>query len=101
MNINNIGSIESILNNLNSQKSTEEKKENTYLFENYLRDSLQKTNDLQLEAERQSNLLATGQVENIHDVTIASAKAKISLDLTMAVRNKVVEAYKEIMRMQV
>ena len=70
-------------------------------FEEYLKDSLKEVNDVQIEAERQGTLLATGQAENIHDVTIAATKAKISLDLTMAVRNKVVESYKEIMRMQV
>ena len=70
-------------------------------FEEYLKNSLGEVNDLQVEAERQTTLLATGQAENVHDVTIAAAKAKISLDLTMAVRNKVVEAYKEVMRMQV
>ena len=100
MNINNIGNINNITSEVSNQ-STSEKRENTYLFENYLKDSLNKVNDLQVEADRQSVLLATGQAESIHDITIASAKAKVSLELTMAVRNKVVEAYKEIMRMQV
>lgn len=70
-------------------------------FGEYLKNSIEEVNDIQIEAERQTTLLATGQAENVHDVTIAASKAKISLDLTMAVRNKVVEAYKEIMRMQV
>ncbi|KNF08809.1 flagellar hook-basal body complex protein FliE [Gottschalkia purinilytica] len=70
-------------------------------FSDYLKQALDKVNDLQLEADNQNLLLATGQVENIHDVTIASEKAKIALDLTMAVRNKVVDAYREIMRMQI
>lgn len=78
-----------------------ETKANKGAFENFLKDSLNKVNNLQIESDIQTELLATGQAENIHDVTIASAKAKISLDLTMAVRNKVVEAYKEVMRMQV
>lgn len=70
-------------------------------FEEFLENSIKDVNNLQIESDRQSTLLATGQAENVHDVTIAASKAKISLDLTMAVRNKVVEAYKEIMRMQV
>lgn len=70
-------------------------------FEDYLTNSLKDVNSLQVESDKQTTLLATGQVDNVHDVTIASAKAKVSLDLTMAVRNKVVEAYKEVMRMQV
>lgn len=70
-------------------------------FEETLKNSIRDVNKLQIESDRQSTLLATGQAENVHDVTIAASKAKISLDLTMAVRNKVVESYKEIMRMQV
>lgn len=70
-------------------------------FEEYLKNSLKDVNELQIEADRQTTLLATGQAENVHDVTIAATKAKISLDLTMAVRSKVIDAYKEIMRMQV
>ena len=76
-------------------------KENRPSFGEYLKNSLDDANKLQIESERQSTLLATGQADNIHDVTIAAAKAKISLDLVMAVRGKVVEAYKEVMRMQV
>lgn len=44
---------------------------------------------------------ATGEVNNIHDVTIASEKAKLALELTVTVRDKAVEAYQEIMRMQI
>ena len=43
---------------------------------------------------------ASGEITNIHDVTIASEKAKLALELTVATRDKAVEAYQEIMRMQ-
>ncbi len=104
MNLNNINSINNTIDKINSQSNALTIKENVVngpSFEQYLKSSLEKVNDLQVESDRQSYLLATGQAENIHDVTIAASKAKISLDLTMAVRGKVVEAYKEIMRMQV
>jgi len=45
--------------------------------------------------------LAAGQVEDISEVVIAGEKASIAVQLTMQVRNKMVEAYQEIMRMQV
>ena len=45
--------------------------------------------------------LAAGQVEDISEVVIAGEKAAIAVQLTMQVRNKMVEAYQEIMRMQV
>ena len=45
--------------------------------------------------------VATGKLENIHDFMAASAKANLAVELTATVRNKAVEAYQEIMRMQV
>ena len=48
-----------------------------------------------------SKALAAGQVEDISQVVVAAEKADIALQLTLAVRNKAVEAYQEIMRMQV
>ena len=42
----------------------------------------------------------TGDLDDIHDYTVASSQAKVALELTAAVRNKAVEAFTEIMRMQ-
>lgn len=42
----------------------------------------------------------TGDLENVHDYTIAAAESSLALELTAAVRNKAVEAFTEIMRMQ-
>jgi len=54
--------------------------------------------------ESTSNELAvravTGDLDDIHDYTIAASEAKVALELTAAVRNKAVEAFSEIMRMQ-
>lgn len=44
---------------------------------------------------------ATGRLENIHDYTIAASEASVATQLTVALRNKAVEAFNEIMRMQV
>lgn len=107
MNINNINNMINIENNIekiNNQSKAltiQDNVENKLSFGEYLKKSLENVNDLQIESDRQITLLATGQAENVHDITIAAAKSKVSLDLTMAVRNKVIEAYKEIMRMQV
>jgi len=48
-----------------------------------------------------ANKVATGEVRDLHQVTIAAEKADLGLQLTVQVRNKIVEAYQEIMRMQV
>ncbi|MCL1821101.1 MAG: flagellar hook-basal body complex protein FliE [Oscillospiraceae bacterium] len=51
--------------------------------------------------DKTTNLgLLTGELDNIHTATIAAEKAEIMLNLTVQVRNKIVEGYQEIMRMQ-
>ena len=70
-------------------------------FGEYLADALSGVNKLQLDAERQSMLLATGQAPEVHQVMIAAEKAELALQLTIQLRNKALEAYQEIMRMQV
>jgi flagellar hook-basal body complex protein FliE len=44
--------------------------------------------------------VSTGQLRNIQAFTTAAAKAELAVDLTVAVRNRAIEAYQEIMRMQ-
>ena len=51
------------------------------------------SNDLAIKA-------VTGDLQDIHDATIASTKAQVTLELVAAVRNKGVDAFNEIMRMQ-
>jgi flagellar hook-basal body complex protein FliE len=46
-------------------------------------------------------MLATGRTDNVADVMLASEKADIALRLMMQVRNKMIDAYQEVMRMQV
>lgn len=57
-------------------------------------------NELQLQSGEMSEKFATGEIEDVHDVMIAAEKASVGLELTIEVRNKLVEAYREIMRTQ-
>ncbi|EAX48670.1 flagellar hook-basal body complex subunit FliE [Thermosinus carboxydivorans Nor1] len=70
-------------------------------FAQFLTDALRDVNRLQQEAQQASLNLAAGKVQDISEVVIAAEKATIALQLTMQVRNKVVDAYQEVMRMQV
>ncbi|MGG3466020.1 flagellar hook-basal body complex protein FliE [Neobacillus pocheonensis] len=70
-------------------------------FSSALGEALQSANETIVNAEKMSEKIATGEIKNIHDVTIAAQKAQIALQLTTQVRDKVVESYQEIMRMQV
>lgn len=68
-------------------------------FSQVLSGALKQVSDLAQQADDLSQKLATGQVSDAHTVTIASEKATLALQLTVEIRNKVVEAYQEIMRM--
>ncbi|QXM06153.1 flagellar hook-basal body complex protein FliE [Crassaminicella indica] len=70
-------------------------------FSAFLKDSLKKVNDYELESQRINTLAAMGEIDNIHEVMIAAEKSKIALQFTVEVKNKVLDAYKEIMRLQV
>ena len=70
-------------------------------FADTLSESLDKVNDLQKEADVAIEDFATGKTRNIHETMIAVNKADIAFRLTMQVRNKIVEAYQEVMRTQV
>lgn len=56
---------------------------------------------LETEADRLTEKLATGEVEDVHQVMIAAEKAKLAFQFALEVRNKIVNAYKEIMRMPI
>ncbi|ABR30981.1 flagellar hook-basal body protein FliE [Thermosipho melanesiensis] len=69
-------------------------------FSKILNDAIKEVNQQQKKAEQMANDFATGKISNIHEVIVEAEKASISLRLTVEVRNKIVDAYKEIMRMQ-
>ncbi len=58
------------------------------------------TNDLQKNAEQMALDFAIGKVDNVHDVMISQEKASIALQYTVRVKNAILEAYNEIMRIQ-
>ncbi|HKK33994.1 MAG TPA: flagellar hook-basal body complex protein FliE [Desulfomicrobiaceae bacterium] len=70
-------------------------------FADVLQSSVEKVNDAQLQADEAVGKLHSGEAKNIHEVTIALEQADISLRLMVKMRNKAMDAYQEIMRMQV
>jgi len=65
-----------------------------------LKESISEVNRLQQEADHAVQSLAAGQAGTLHETMIALEKADISFRLMMQVRNKILEAYQEIMRTQ-
>lgn len=70
-------------------------------FEKVLGKALNEVNDLQITAMDLDAKLASGQLEYIHQAVAAAEKAELALQLTIQARNKIIEAYQEIMRTQV
>ena len=70
-------------------------------FGQMLTESIEKVNEAQQSADHSIKELAAGRTKNIHDTMLQIENADVSLKLMMQVRNKVLDAYKEIMRMQV
>lgn len=52
------------------------------------------------DAQQAQLSLLTGEAQSVHSVVLAAEKADIALQMTMTIRNKVIDAYNEIMRMQ-
>ena len=63
--------------------------------------SLNETNTLQNQAEASAIQFALGESDNMHDLLVAQTKANTALQYTVAVRDKMIEAYQQIMQMQI
>lgn len=70
-------------------------------FGTFLKEAIENTNVQQIESDNLTQKLVLGEQVDLHEVMIAAQKASITLNTTMEVRNKVVEAYQEIIRMPV
>ena len=77
------------------------KTEESVSFKNLLMDALYNVNALEQESAKLTEDFIAGRTDSIHSVLIAAEKATISLQFITEVRNKVLEAYQEIMRMQI
>lgn len=62
---------------------------------------IKETNDLTNKAESAEIQFALGKSDNTHDLMVAESKASVALQYTVAVRDKIIEAYREIMQMQI
>ncbi|MCP3026126.1 flagellar hook-basal body complex protein FliE [Halobacillus sp. A5] len=70
-------------------------------FSDHLKNAIENVNSTNKASDEMTKGLANGEVDDLHEVMIASEKASITTQTSVEIRNKVVDAYKEIMRMQV
>ncbi|MDU5109240.1 MAG: flagellar hook-basal body complex protein FliE [Clostridium sp.] len=69
-------------------------------FSNVLKDSLDKLNEKQVQANEITNDFIAGEDVEVHEMLLSMEEAKMSMQLAIQVRNKVVEAVQELTRMQ-
>lgn len=70
-------------------------------FASVLKESINNVNELQVQSDKMTEKLVRGENIDLHQVMIASQKASVTMQATLEIRNKVIEAYQEIMRMPV
>ncbi|MDK2836582.1 MAG: flagellar hook-basal body complex protein FliE [Thermosediminibacterales bacterium] len=70
-------------------------------FKEFLNNSIKKVNQLQQDSQKLSEMLAVGKIDNLHKAMISVEKASLALQLTIQIRNKLLDAYNELMRMQI
>ncbi len=68
-------------------------------FGETLTDSLKSVNDMQTEKKTMIEEFATGKSQNVHELMISMQKAGLAMQMTGAVRSKVMQSYKEIMQL--
>jgi flagellar hook-basal body complex protein FliE len=69
-------------------------------FTDVLKDSLGTVNDLQKQKNAMIESFASGETQNVHELMISLQRAGLAVSMTSAVRNKVMEAYRELSRIQ-
>ncbi|MAC83268.1 MAG: flagellar hook-basal body complex protein FliE [Arcobacter sp.] len=96
----NISSISNAISPL-SLNNNEQKIDNDKSFQNMLNDAISEVNNEQKEGYKAMQGIATGKVTNLQEAVQQIEEAELSMKLALETKNKAVNAYKEIMRMQV
>lgn len=81
--------------------NSNKKRNHEISFKEFLNNSIKKVNQLQQDSQKLSEMLAVGKIDNLHKVMISVEKASLALQLTIQIRNKLLDAYNELMRMQI
>ncbi|WP_029913234.1 flagellar hook-basal body complex protein FliE [Pelobacter seleniigenes] len=70
-------------------------------FSEALKNSISQVNSAQVSADKAAEQIAAGETKNLHEAMIKLEEADISMRLMVQIRNKALDAYQEVMRMQV
>lgn len=94
--------IDAIKNRLNIESTvTNKNSNNTTSFGDYLKAAVDSVNEAQVKADEETMKVISGESEDLHQALIAAEEARLQMELVVQVRNKLVESYQEIARMQI
>jgi flagellar hook-basal body complex protein FliE len=88
-----------IINDIQKNEVKGEEKSSNFL--DTLKEKLNEVNDKQIQADNLTQEFIMGEEEDVHKVMIATEEAKLSLELAVQIRNKLIDAYSEFNRMQI
>ena len=94
-----ISKIDSLEELQSLKESSASSQQETTPFQSILETAVNNVKQTQADYDNEVYKMATGNSDNLHDITIASSKASLSVDLLVQMRNKVLDAYNEIMQM--
>ena len=98
MRVSNVGIQNLGRNYSNSNNFGQDKKAD---FQSVITDHLTKVSAMESDANKKTQDFVIGKSDNLHEIIVAGEKAKLALEFTVEIRNKIVNAYKEIMRMPI
>ncbi|EMS71150.1 flagellar hook-basal body complex protein FliE [Ruminiclostridium cellobioparum] len=102
MSVNSISEVKQLIpDSVGLSNINEESKAPGISFGEYLNSALMKVTDLENNSDQLKEDFALGKTDNIPEVLLAGEKASVALQFTMQIRNKILDAYSEIMRMQI
>ena len=97
-----VGDLQSAMTQMSPDISVSKGAEDvTQSFQDTLNGFVNNVNDLQNSANTAIDKMASGEAADVHEVMIAVEKAKVSFDMLLQIRNKMLDAYKQIMQMQI
>lgn len=92
--------IQRIGQNINFGIDKTEDKANSSSFGDYLKTALDSANEAQINSDMETTKLLSGESPDMHQALIAGEEARLQMELVVQVRNKLLESYQEISRMQ-
>lgn len=97
--------LQSVLNSIKPQNEVGKKQEPSKVegksFKDVLKETIEEVNELQNKSDEEMMKFVSGENTDVHSAMIAMQKADVSFQTMMQIRNKILDAYKEIMRTQV